>query len=202
MASGWGGSGWGQAEEQGGLLHPSGMKRPGRQQQSTESPRRGPNLLQLRLCSAPICPTECFVPFPQPRAEFSPPLFRIHENSIPPKPSTDRVDFNFASNWENNYDRTKKWILAVYFSRLFLMRFWSALRDCHTAFLVARNWADGWRRHGSGNISQALGCSHCPFVTRARDILAARTHLPPECSWNKCPSDIWGWHFIHSPPIY
>lgn len=31
--------------------------------------------------------------------------------------------------------------------------------------------------------------SRCPLVTRARNILAARLCLAPECSWNKCQSD-------------
>ena len=111
--------------------------------------------------------------FPQPRAEFSLPLLR-NSTVILSKLSTVRAHFHLACNWVCS-------LLCWAVPNLS----W----DHHTAFLVALNWADGWRRHGLGHISQVPRQSRCPLVTRARNILAARLCLAPECSWNKCQSD-------------
>lgn len=104
--------------------HPAGLDLTGKDN-SGKAPEYGQILPQLRLCSVLIYPIGSFVHFPQPRAGFSPPLFRIHETEklfYPNCQQTKLISVSLVTG-KTIYDREKKWIFAVCFSRLFLMWF-------------------------------------------------------------------------------
>lgn len=132
MATGIGGSG--SRNRLGSRMHPASMERPRRQEWFRESPKEVQILPLLRRGSVPTHPTESFAHFPQPRAEFSPPLLRIHETEklfYLNCQQTELISTSPATG-KTNYDREKKWIFAICFARLFLMRFQSAPRQAHS----------------------------------------------------------------------
>lgn len=136
MAHSIGGSGWGTKWWAGWLSTPTQHEKTWKAGiiNSEIAPEQGQILRQLSLCSIPTYPTECFVIFPQPRAEFSPSLFRIHETErlfYPNCQQTELISTSPATG-KTNYDREKKWIFVVCFSRLFLIWVWSAMRLPHS----------------------------------------------------------------------
>lgn len=79
---------------------------------------------QPRLCSISTHPPKGSVHFPQPREEFGPQLFRIHETEklfYPNCQLAELISTSLATG-KTNYDREKKWTLAACFPRLLLKR--------------------------------------------------------------------------------
>lgn len=114
---------WGQAWEQSNFLHPHSRKSPRRWERFSESPRGGQLPPQLRWGSVATLPTRYFIHFPQPRAEFSPLLLRIHETEKLFYPNCQQKEFISTSpaTGKTNYDREKKLMFTVCFAGLFLI---------------------------------------------------------------------------------
>lgn len=117
--------GGGQVGEQDGLQLPSSIKKADRQKPFRGSPKQGQILPPLRQRPVPTCPTERFAHYPWPRAKFTPPLLRIHETEKLFYPNCQQTKLISTSpvTGQTIYDREKKWIFSVCFSRLFLMWF-------------------------------------------------------------------------------
>lgn len=192
---------WGQAGEQGGCLHSPCTRRPDRQEQLRESPRVWPNSSSAKTVHSSHLPHRAFGSFSTAQSTIQSSNNSWNRRVILSKLSTDKAHVSLASNRENNLWQRKELVICS----LRLQAVPNVVPTYPETVTQPSLWHWTQPRDGGGidqvTFPRSPG-NPAAYLSPGPEIYWLWGHTyHPNAPGTNAPL-IWGWHFIHSPPIY